>query len=186
MTIKGALLFIVFHRQKRVSPSISFVLFHVKLQFPCNFQTALLPFVFLPSPNVSRRAVIVFAGSFPCIIIVLLICYANCVINSGERRIEGGKKKKNTEINKQVKRWALPPGLLFDIRDASWLQILLQVCLICPRQASWCAWCAGAKLVSLTSHHRTYKYSASNCTVHPANWTPVVWSNNNHHHRVHV
>lgn len=152
----------------------------------CNFQTALLLFVFLPSPNASRRAMIVFAGSFPCIIIVLLICYANCVINLGGRRIEGAKK--NAEINKQLKRWVLPPGLPFcsDIRDASWLQTLLQVCLICPRRASWCAWCAGAKLVSLTSHHRTYKYSASNCTVHTANWTPVVWSNNNHHRCVHV
>lgn len=60
---------------------------------PRNFQTTLLPFVFLPSPNVSRRAVIVFAGSFPCIIIVLLIYYANCVINPGKRRKEGGKKK---------------------------------------------------------------------------------------------
>lgn len=33
LTIKGAL-FIVFHRQERVLLFISFVLFHVKLQFP--------------------------------------------------------------------------------------------------------------------------------------------------------
>lgn len=34
MAIKGALLFIVFHRQESWSPFISFVLFPVKLQFP--------------------------------------------------------------------------------------------------------------------------------------------------------
>lgn len=56
-----------------------------------SFQAALLAFVprlffiffLLTSLNASRLAVIVFAGSFPCIIIVLLIYYANCVINSG-------------------------------------------------------------------------------------------------------
>lgn len=68
------------------------VLFLCELGFSVfSFQATLLAFVpfsfiffsLLTLLNVSRLAVIVFAGSFPCIIIVLLIYYANCVINSG-------------------------------------------------------------------------------------------------------
>lgn len=45
-----------------------------------------------------------------------------------EQEIKGGVvvggEAKNTEINKQAKRWALPPGLPFcsDIRDANRLK----------------------------------------------------------------